>query len=123
MTNETRPAQPPVHFAAPLQVARGVAQVAAIFIITIWGFLDFAFPFPALLTGLGALVVGVLIWALFLSPRPVLRTDRFGQALIELLLIAAAVFALLALGAWWWSAVIFGIAAAAIGFIASSPRK
>ena len=44
----------------------------------------------------------VVIWALFLSPKPVLRTDRFGQALIELLLIAGAVGALLSLGVHWW---------------------
>lgn len=104
-------------------MARGVAQVAAIVIVTIWGFLDWTFPAPAVFIGAGALILGVLIWALFLSPRPVLRTDRFGQALIELLLIAAAVFALLALEATWWIAVLFGITAAAIGFIASSRQK
>lgn len=104
-------------------MARGVAQVAAIVIVTIWGFLDWAWPFPAILTGIGTLVLGVLLWALFLSPRPVLRTDRFGQALIELLLFAAAVFALLALGVAWWIAVLFGLAAAAVGFIASSQQK
>lgn len=91
--------------------------------MTIWGFLDFAFPVPAVFVGAGALILGVLLYALFLSPRPVLRTDRFGQALIELLLFAAAVFALLALGVAWWIAVLFGLAAAAVGFVASSQQK
>ncbi|SDQ18478.1 DUF2568 domain-containing protein [Leucobacter chromiiresistens] len=114
---------PAPHTARPaLQLARGLFQLAAIVIVTVWGFLAWPRPFPGILTGLGLFVLAVLLWALFLSPKPVLRVDRFAQALFELCLIAAAVAALLALGVHWVGAAAFGVAAAAIGFIASSRR-
>ena len=49
-----------------------------------------------------------------------LRTDRFGQALIELLLIAGAVGAMLSLGANWIVAAVLGLLAAVLGFFASA---
>ncbi|MGW9021037.1 DUF2568 domain-containing protein [Leucobacter chromiiresistens] len=114
---------PAPHTAHPaLQLARGLFQLAAIVIVTVWGFLAWPLPFPGILTGLGLFVLAVLLWALFLSPKPVLRVDRFAQALFELCLIAAAVAALLALGVHWVGAAAFGVAAAAVGFIASSRR-
>lgn len=103
-----------------LQLLRSIFHLLAVVIVTVWGFLAWPLPFPGILTGLGLLVLSVLLWALFLSPRPVLRVDRFGQALFELLLIAAAVAALLALGAHWVLAAVFGIAAAAVGFVSSA---
>ena len=86
--------------------------------ITVWGALAWPFPFPGIFTGLGFLVAVVLIWALFLSPRPVLRTDRFGQSLIELLLIAAAVAAMLDFGWFWVWPALFGVLAAVVGYAA-----
>lgn len=88
--------------------------------VTIWGFLAWPLPFPGVFTGIGLFALSVLLWALFLSPRPVLRVDRFAQALFELCLIAAAVAALLALGVFWVWPALLGVAAAAVGFIASS---
>jgi ABC-type dipeptide/oligopeptide/nickel transport system permease subunit len=52
----------------------------------------------------------------------VLHTDRFGQSLIELLLIAGAVAALLALGANWVGAAVFGVIAAVIGYFGSTGK-
>nr|WP_255529519.1 DUF2568 domain-containing protein [Leucobacter edaphi] len=103
-----------------MQLARSVCHLIAVVAVTIWGFLAWPLPFPGILTGVGLLALSVLLWALFLSPRPVLRVDRFGQALFELLLIAGAVGALLALGVFWVIPAAFGVIAAAIGFIASS---
>ena len=103
-----------------LQLARGLFHLAAIVTVTVWGFLAWPLPFPGILTGIGLCILSVLLWALFLSPKPVLRVDRFAQALFELCLIAAAVAALLALGVFWVWPVALGIAAAAVGFIASS---
>nr|WP_279543969.1 DUF2568 domain-containing protein [Leucobacter ruminantium] len=97
-------------------------QLVAVAAVTVWGFLAWPLPFPGVLTGLGFLVLSVLIWALFLSPRPVLRTDRFGQALVELLLLAAAVAALLDFGIFWVWPVLFGVAGAVVGYIASARR-
>lgn len=104
---------------ATLQLVRGLFQLAAIVIITVWGFLAWPLPFPGIFTGLGMLALAVLLWALFLSPRPVLRVDRFAAALFELLLLAAAVGALLDFGLFWVWPVLFGVAGAALGYLVS----
>ena len=105
-----------------MQAVRALFHLAAIVIVTVWGFLDWELPFPGIFVGIGALALSLLVWALFLSPRPVLRTDRFGQALIELLLLAGAVGALLTLGAPWWIAAPFGLIGAVLGYFASAKR-
>lgn len=102
---------------------RGLFHVIAIASVTVWGFVEWPLPFPGILTGLGFLILSVLVWALFLSPRPVLRTDRFGQALIELLLLAAAVATMLSFGIFWVWAALFGVVAAVVGYLASTPRR
>jgi tetrahydromethanopterin S-methyltransferase subunit D len=48
----------------------------------------------------------------------VLRVDRFAQTLFELLLLAAAVAALLALGVFWLWPVLLGIGGAVVGYLA-----
>lgn len=105
------------------QSLRSLCHLAAVLIVTFWALTAWPIPFPGLFIGFGALVLTVLVWALFLSPRPVLRTDRFGQALVELLFIAGAVAALLALGAGWPVAIVFGVVAAILGFVAGSPSS
>lgn len=106
-----------------LQTVRGLLHLVAVIAVTAWGFFDWRLPFPGTLIGLGALALGVLLWALFLSPKPVLRADPFGQALIELLLFAGATAALLALGVPWPFAVAFGLAGAAVGYFATIRGK
>lgn len=102
-----------------ISAARAICQLLAVISVTVWGFTGWSLPLPGLLTGIGILVLSVLVWAVFLSPRPVLHTDRFGQALIELLLIAGAVGALLALGFPWLGAAAFGVVAAVLGYLAA----
>ncbi|QZY53074.1 DUF2568 domain-containing protein [Leucobacter tenebrionis] len=110
----------PARTSAILQLVRGLFHLVAVVSVSVWGFVAWPLPFPGLLTGFGFLVLSVLLWALFLSPRPVLRTDRFAQALFELLLLAAAVAALLALGVIWIVPAVYGVAGAVVGFIAST---
>lgn len=105
-----------------MQLLRALCHLGAVLIITFWALNAWPLPLPGLLAGAGAFVLTVLIWALFLSPKPVLHTDRFGQALIELLLIAGAVAALLSLGANWLGAGLFGVIAAVIGYFGSTAR-
>ena len=119
MTSASDPAQPS-RTSASLHLARAVFHLVAVVSVTVWGFLAWPLPFPGVLTGLGLLLLSVLLWALFLSPRPVLRADRFGQALVELLLLAAAVAAVLDLGVFWVWPALFGVAAAVVGYLASS---
>lgn len=117
MTSATdSPASP----APALQIARSVLQLVAIVTVTVWGFVAWPLPFPGVLTGIGFLVLSVLLWALFLSPRPVLNVDRFAEALFELLLIAAAVAALLFMGVFWVIPAVYGVGAAIVGYIASA---
>ncbi|MBC9944681.1 YrdB family protein [Leucobacter sp. cx-328] len=126
-SNETTPSMTPAEATtivkrarttAVLQLIRGLFQVISVLTITVWGFL--AWPMPVgILSGLIALVVSVVVWALFLSPKPVLRTDHFAQALVELVLIAGAVGAMLGLGVHWALPVAFGVIAAVIGYIGS----
>lgn len=102
-----------------LQITRSLWHLAAVIAITIWGFT--AWPMPQLLgfiAGFGALIFTVLLWALFLSPKPMLRADRFASSMIELLLIAAAVAALMQLGVHWVIAAAFGLIGVIIGYIA-----
>ena len=124
MTSET-PASP-VSPASPsratliLQLVRSACHLITVVIVAFWAFLDWAWPWPGLLTGIGFTLLAILIWALFLSPKPVLHTDRFGQGLIELLFIASGVGAMLALGVHWVVAVAFGVVAAVVGYLAPS---
>lgn len=86
---------------------RGLVELIAVVVLGVWGFTEFAWPWPALLVGVGAPLFGVLVWALFLSPRSVLRVDAFGTALIEIVLFSAAALAILFLGwGWWWSVLL-----------------
>ena len=119
--NETLPAAPS-QSTTVLQLLRALCHLGTVLIITFWALNAWQMPFPGLIAGAGFLIATVLIWALFLSPKPVLRTDRFGQALIELLLIAGAVGALLFLGTNWILAVALGVCAAVIGYIASTAK-
>lgn len=98
---------------------RSVVHLLLVLSIAAWGFLAYAFPFPALLIGLGMLVAAIVVWALFLSPKPVLAVDRFGRAIVELLLIAGAVASLLTLGVFWVVPVLLGLVAAGLGFFAA----
>lgn len=100
-----------------LQLLRSLCHLIVVVMVAVWAFTDWQLPWPGLLTGIGFTLLAVLIWALFLSPRPVLHTDRFGQSLIELLFIASGVGAMLALGVHWVVAVIFGVLAAVLGYV------
>ncbi|MGK0722804.1 YrdB family protein [Leucobacter sp. W1478] len=121
MTSET-PATPssPSRSSLILQLVRSACHLITVVIVAIWAFADWAWPWPGLLTGIGFTILAILIWALFLSPKPVLHTDRFGQGLIELLFLASGVGAMLALGVHWVVALVFGIVAAVVGYLAPS---
>ena len=102
-----------------LSAVRSVIHLLLILSISAWGFFAWPLPLPGALIGLGMLVATVLIWALFLSPKPVLGVDRFGQSIIELLLVAGAVAALLAIGVFWAIPVAIGVVAVIIGFVSA----
>lgn len=106
-----------------IQAIRGLLHLVAVASITAWGLIAWELPLPGIIISVAAFCTSVALWALFLSPRPVLRTDRFGQSLIELLLLAAAVAALLTVGVPWVIAALYGVAGAVLGYFATSRAK
>lgn len=113
MSSETQPPRSALVF-----VLRWFVELFAIVVLGVWGFTQFAFPWPALATGIGAPLFALLIWALFLSPRAVLAVDQFGKALVEIVLFSAAALAMLFMGWPWWSALVLVGAGTISGVIA-----
>jgi hypothetical protein len=102
---------------------RAVWHLLAVVAITTWGVIAWPLPLPGVLVGIGALVLSVLIWALFLSPRPVLPTDRFGRSLVELIFLAGAVAAAISIGVPWVIAAAYGVIGAVFGYLAPRSAK
>ncbi|WP_217135566.1 DUF2568 domain-containing protein [Leucobacter chinensis] len=103
---------------------RSVWHLIAVIAVTVWGFTAWNLPMPGIAFGIGALVLSVLLWALFLSPRPALKgVDRFAQSMIELLLLAVAVAAAIDMGVSWIIAAAYGVIGAVLGFIAGSQES
>jgi len=99
-----------------LDVVRGLVMLAAVVAYGLWGFLTWPLPLPGVIIGIGAPVLAVVLWALFVSPRSVVATDLYGQSLVELLIIAGAVFALIWLGLPI-AAIVYGLVGVVAGFL------
>jgi hypothetical protein len=88
--------------------------------LAFWGFAAFHFPWN-IVVGLGAPVLAILVWALFVSPRAVLAVHPFVRAIAELLVYLAATLA------WWgmgltWVGLVFAIIAVTVGVLAGRRR-
>jgi hypothetical protein len=100
----------------PNDVLRFFLELFAFVSLGIWGFLAFPLPWPGVLIGIGAPLLAILAWALFVSPKAVFRVDAFGKAIVEI-----AVFSAAAIG--WWTlgqpivAAVFAVVAAVSGII------
>lgn len=100
----------------PLDIIRAVVLIAALASLGLWGFASWTMPWN-LIIGIGAPIVVLLIWALFLSPRPVLSLHPFLRALVELLVYAGVTIA------WWsmgqaWIGIGFAVVAVTAGLFA-----
>lgn len=78
-----------------LDIIRAVVLVVAVASLALWGFASWSLPWNVI-AGVGAPLVVVLVWALFLSPRPVLRVHPFLRAAVELFIYVGVTIA-------WWS--------------------
>lgn len=78
-----------------IDVVRTIVLVVAVGSLALWGFAAWDLPWNVIL-GIGAPVVVLLVWALFLSPRPVLGLHPFLRAAVELLIYVGVTIA-------WWS--------------------
>lgn len=77
-----------------LDVIRAIILVVAVGTLALWGFLTWPMPWNIVI-GIGAPVIVLLVWALFLSPKPVLRLHPFLRAAVELLIYVGVTIA------WW----------------------
>jgi len=108
---------------APLSAVDLLAFVCELFAfasLAIWGFAMWPFPWN-IVAGIGAPVLAIIIWALFVSPRAVLAVHPFIRALAELLVYLSATIA------WWsmgllWVGLAFGVVAVTVGVIAGRRR-
>ena len=107
-------------FARVALLGHSVIDVLSVIALAWWGFASFALPWPGLAIGLVCQAAAILWWALFLSPRAVIRLDRLGQALTEIVLVTAAGLALVDLGQAGL-ALAFVLVATALGVAA--PRR
>jgi hypothetical protein len=99
-----------------LDLIRVVVLLAALITFALWGFGSWPLPWN-IVVGIGAPVVTLLVWALFLSPRAVLHLHPFLRALVELLIYVAVTLA------WWslghaWMGLAFAVVAVTAGVIA-----
>lgn len=110
------PTQPRLQKIGPNDVLRFVLELFAFVSLGIWGFMAFPLPWPGVLIGIGAPLLAILLWALFVSPKAVFHVDQFGKAIVEI-----AVFSAAAIG--WWTlgqpvvAVVFAVVAAVSGIL------
>jgi hypothetical protein len=99
----------------PNEILRFFLELFAFFSLGFWGVAVWPFPLNVVV-GIAAPVVAIILWALFLSPRAVIRIDLYGQAVVELLIFAAAALAWLHLGQPI-IATVFAVVAVASGVV------
>ena len=98
-----------------LEIGSVICGLFAFVTLAIWGFLAWPFPWN-IVAGIGAPLLALLVWALFVSPRAVLAVHPFIRAIVELFVYAAATIA------WWsmgqaWIGLIFAIVAVTFGAV------
>ncbi len=123
MSAEPSAAERPAGTRPPLTVVDILAFVVELFAfasLAVWGFVMWPFPWN-IVFGIGAPVLAILLWALFVSPKAVIRVHPFVRALVELLVYVSATLA------WWdmgqaWVGTIFGVIAVTVGVIVGRRR-
>ena len=105
---------------AALDIVRSIVLVTAVGTLALWGFATWPLPWNVIL-GIGAPVVTILVWALFLSPRPMLRLHPFLRAVVELLIYVGVTIA------WWLMdqpliGIAFAVVAVGAGVVSGRSR-
>lgn len=88
-----------------LDALRLLSELVAFASLALWGFLAWNTPW-SFVWGIGAPLIAILVWALFLSPRAVFHLPRLVRAVIELLVFVSATLALWGLGLPWAGLVV-----------------
>ncbi|MFS0867782.1 YrdB family protein [Microbacterium sp. 179-B 1A2 NHS] len=108
---------------APLSVLDLLGFLCVLFAagtLAVWGFTAWDMPWN-IVVGIAAPLGALVIWALFVSPRAVLRVHPFVRGLVELLLALSATIV------WWsagqaWIGLGFGVVAVVVGVLAGRQR-
>ncbi len=105
---------------APVDIIAFVCEIFAFGTLALWGFTMWPFPWN-IVVGIGAPVIAILLWALFVSPRAVFAVHPFVRAFVELVVYASAT------AAWWsmgnaWIGLAFGVVAVTAGVVAGRRR-
>ena len=103
-----------------LDIVRSIVLVISVGTLALWGFATWPMPWNIVL-GIGAPVLVILLWALFLSPRPVLALHPFLRAAVELLIYVGVTIA------WWLMdqpliGVAFAVVAVGTGVVSGRRR-
>ncbi len=97
-----------------------LCEMFAFVTLAIWGFAVWPLPWN-IVVGIGAPLIAILVWALFVSPRAVFPVHPFVRAAVELFVYVSATIA------WWamdqaWIGLVFGVVAVVVGLIAGRRR-
>jgi hypothetical protein len=99
----------------PNDIVRFFLEIFAVVSLAVWGFATWPLPWNIVL-GVALPLVGILLWALFRSPKAVFSVDVYGKALVEIAVMGAAALA-------WWDlgvpvvALAFGVLATVSGVL------
>lgn len=101
---------------SPVEIVRAAVLVVALVTLGLWGFSGWPMPW-SFVVGIGAPLLALIVWALFLSPRPVLHVHPFVRAVVELLIYASGTVC------WWmmdlvWVGLGFAVVAVTAGLVA-----
>lgn len=106
------PAQPTRRISF-LDVLRVLTELAAFAFLALWGFLAWPFAWN-IVFGLVTPAIGILLWALFVSPKAVFTVHPFIRIVVELMVFLGATIALWNLDLPWFG-LGFGVIAVAVG--------
>jgi len=99
-----------------LDIVRVIVLAVALISLALWGV--FSWPLPwNVVAAVGAPALVLLMWALFVSPRAVLKVHPFVRALVELAIYSSVTVA------WWsmgqtWVGLAFAVVAVTCGLMA-----
>lgn len=105
---------------SPLDIIMFLCELFGVASLALWGFT--AWPLPwSIVAGIGAPVLAILVWALFVSPRAVLAVHPFIRAVVQLLVFASVTIA------WWsmgnaWVGLAYGVIAVTVGVLTGRRR-
>lgn len=117
------PSGSPVGSRRPLDAVDVLAFLCELFAfgtLAVWGVTAWPFPWN-IVVGIGAPLIAILLWALFVSPRAVFAVHPFVRALVELLVYASATIV------WWtsgspWIGLAFAVVAVSAGLVVGRRR-